>query len=318
MQMIQTQSELTHALKEKAKNQGFNLVGIARFPGSERLQLRNSALEKWLNEGHQAEMKWMSSPRRQNLNESLEGIQSLISVGLNYFVDIKKPEKSLSIARYAWGKDYHKVISKRLRIIGNWLEEQRPNCNWKIYVDTGPVLEKAWAEEAGLGWIGKNSNLINKKQGSWMVIGHLLCTEELIPDKPAKAHCGQCVACIEACPTKAITEPFVVDSRKCIAYHTIENRNPNLPKEIQNALGPWVAGCDICQDVCPWNKKAISNNKDPDVMPKEWILEITKEQAISWNDEYWNEKLKDSALKRIKPWMWRRNASATKTDKPLG
>ena len=317
MQILENQSALSNALKEKARNQGFNLVGIAQIPGSKRIALRNSALQKWLEAGHHAEMKWMHSSKRQNINELLNGVQSILAVGLNYYVDIKKQQGSLSIARYGWGNDYHKVITKRLRVVGDWLTKQRPDCNWKIYVDTGPLLDKAWAEEAGIGWIGKNSNLINKKDGSWIVLGHLLCTEQLTPDQPADARCGNCVACIDACPTQAITEPFVVDARKCIAYHTIENRNEVLPKAISDSIGEWVAGCDICQEVCPWNKKKIPSSKDPDVLPKQWVLELTKEQATSWNDESWNQKLRGSALKRIKPWMWRRNAAATKLENPL-
>ncbi len=318
MQIIQDQKELSEALKAKAREKGFDPVGIARVPGSKGIKLRNASLEKWLKDGHQADMEWMNNPKRKNISELLSGVQSVLAVALNYYVDVQPKPGALSIARYAWGIDYHKVIKKRLKSIEHWLKEQRPNCNCKIYVDTGPLLDKAWAEEAGIGWIGKNSNVINKNNGSWFVLGHLLCTEALIPDKPANARCGHCVACIEACPTKAITQPFVVDARKCIAYHTIENRNPVLPKSISKSIGNWVAGCDVCQEVCPWNKKPIPSNNDPDVIPKRWILELTKEKAVSWNDESWNENLQGSALKRIKPWMWRRNASAIREEKPLG
>ena len=153
------------------------------------------------------------------------------------------------------------------------------------------VLSITWAEEAGNGWIGKHSNLINHKSGSWMVLGHLLCTEALTPDKPAQSICGQCQDCIKACPTKAISEPFVIDSRLCLAYHTIENRNHDLPNHITQALGTWVAGCDICQDACPWNKKHLKSSNDPDVYPKDWILKLTKEQVLNWNEREWKENL---------------------------
>ncbi len=291
--------------------QGFNPVGIARIPGSSRLRLRNAALERWLNEGHQADMDWMKAPARKQIKDLLEGVNSLLAVGLNYYVDSRKQQGSLSIGKYAWGEDYHTVVRKRLKKIGIWLEKHRPNCKWKVCVDTSPLLDKAWAEEAGLGWIGKNSNLINKKKGSWIVIGHLLCTESLTPDKPAESLCGKCQLCIEACPTKAIQEPFVINSRKCLAYHNIENRNPELPQKIKESIGPWIAGCDICQDICPWNQNDLISSQDPATQPKSWVINLTKEQALKWDDDTWSKKLKGSALKRIKPWMWRRNALAT-------
>ncbi len=312
MKKNKSQIQLSKALKEQARLEGFNPVGIARIPGSTRIMLRTAALQRWLAAGYHADMKWMEAPRRQKIESLLEGVTSVLAVGLNYYNETKQVPGSLSIARYAWGHDYHKVIDKRLRRIGRWLEKERPNCRWKACVDADPLLDKAWAEEAGLGWIGKNSNVINARNGSWMVLGHLLCTEPLIPDKPEQPKCGKCQSCIEACPTKAITEPFVINSKLCLAYHTLENRNSTLPNEIEAALGKWVAGCDICQEVCPWNHKEIPSNLDPEIQAKDWILKLTKDQALSWTDQKWNEVLKGSALKRIKPWMWRRNAAAIK------
>ncbi len=310
MRAIDNNQKLSQELKKVAQEQGFNPVGIARVPGSHRLQLRTAALQRWLEVGYQAEMKWMAAPRRQMTTELLEGVNSVLAVGLNYYINKPKNPGTLSVARYAWGKDYHKVIKQRLKHVGNWLEEKRPGCRWKICVDSTPLMDKAWAEEAGLGWIGKHSNLINQHQGSWMAIGHLLCTEPLIPDTPAKPLCGRCQECIKACPTQAITEPFVVNSKRCLAYHTIENRNPELPQEITSAIGSWIAGCDICQEICPWNLKTIPSSDDPEMQPNNWLLELTKVQALSLTDEEWATKLGNSALKRIKPWMWRRNASA--------
>ena len=311
--MLQNKAELSHALKAEAKKEGFNPVGIATVPGSNRINMRTAALQRWLEAGHHADMKWMESSSRNKIDHLLEDINSVLAVGLNYLTEQKSLNPNrLLIAKYAWGNDYHKVIEKRLKRIGSWLETQRPGCKWKVCVDSKPLLEKAWAEEAGLGWIGKHSNLINNKNGSWMVLGFLLTSEELISDKPAMPLCGKCEKCIEACPTNAITEPFVINSKKCLAYHTIENRNHQLPINIENSLGNWIAGCDICQDICPWNKKSTPNNNDPDVQPKEWILKLTKEDAIKWSDDIWKEKLKGSSLKRIKPWMWRRNAKAIK------
>ncbi len=308
--MPKTAIELSNALKKEAEKKGFFPVGIATLPGSERMRLRTDSLERWLEGGNHADMEWMRAPARLEIEKLLEGVQSVLVVGLNYFTEPEKRNPNrLLIAKYAWGNDYHKVIEKRLKELGRWLENERPNCKWKVCVDSKPMLEKAWAEEAGLGWIGKNSNLINSKQGSWMVLGSLLSTEKLKADKPSKVLCGKCKKCIEECPTKAITQPFVVDARKCIAYHNIENRNKEIPKEIEKSMGKWIAGCDICQEICPWNKKEIPISKDPDTQAKEWIMNITGKEALELNDEEWKKKLQGSSLKRIKPWMWRRNAN---------
>ncbi len=308
--MRKTTIELSHALKKEAEKKGFFPVGIAMIPGSRRIKMRTDSLERWLEGGNHADMKWMESPARIEIEKLLEGVQSVLVVGLNYFTTTpKKNSDHLLIARYAWGNDYHKVLEKRLKELGKWLENERPNSRWKVCVDSKPMLEKAWAEEAGLGWIGKNSNLINSKQGSWMVLGSLLSTEKLEADKPAKSLCGKCKKCITECPTQAITQPFVVDARKCIAYHNIENRNQQLPKEIERSMGEWIAGCDICQEICPWNQQDIQISKDPDTQPKEWIFNISTNEILNSNDEEWQKKLQGSSLKRIKPWMWRRNAN---------
>lgn len=302
--------QLTRALKQQAREQGFDPVGVARLPGSSRLRLRTAALERWIAAGHQADMGWMAAPRRKDAGLLLEGATSLLAVGLNYYVNRPRQLGRLAIARYGWGRDYHRVVSQRLKRIGRWLEAERPGTRWRACVDADPLLDKAWAEEAGLGWIGKHSNLIHPKRGSWMVIGHLLCDLDLTPDPPAAPLCGRCRACIDACPTAAIEEPFVVNSRRCLAYHTIENRAETLPPEIEAALGPWVAGCDICQDVCPWNQGPLPSSEDPDLQPREWMLNLSREQALRWDDATWKENLQGSALRRIKPWMWRRNADA--------
>jgi len=302
--------DLTKKIKEEAFKEGFDAVGVARIPGSSRINLRTAALERWLQAGHQAKMEWMKNPKRKNIENILEGVKSILAVGLNYYVDTDRPPKDISIARYGWGKDYHKIIEKKLKRIGLFLDQERPNSKWKICVDTSAFLDKAWAEEAGIGWIGKHSNIINPKIGSWMFLGHLLSTEALEADKPSKPICGECEKCIDACPTKAIEEPFIVNSNKCLAYHTLENREKELPKNIINKMGNWIAGCDICQEVCPWNHENIPKTTEPDLQPSEWISNITKKDALSWSDSKWKENLNKSALKRIKPWMWRRNINS--------
>jgi epoxyqueuosine reductase len=258
-------------------------------------------------------MKWMEAERRKNISTLLEGAKSVLSVGFNYINsqnntnNINK-DKILKIGKFCQGDDYHKVISKKLKNIGKWVNLKIPDCKWKICVDTSPLLEKAWAEESGLGWIGKNSNLINKENGSWLTLGFMILTKDLIPDKPHQSLCGKCEKCIEHCPTKAIVEPFVIQSDLCIAYHTIENRETTIPKKIEKNLNGWVAGCDICQDICPWNKSVPFNNTLEN-NPKEWVKNLNIE-ALSWDDKTWEENLKGTTLKRIKPWMWRRNIKA--------
>ena len=301
---------LTKKIKEKAFAEGFDAVGIAKVPGSSRIKLRTSSLERWLEAGHHAKMEWMKNSKRKKIENMLQGVQSVLAVGLNYYVETETKPKDISIARYGWGNDYHKIIEKKLKKIAKFLETERPNSKWKICVDTSAFMDKAWAEEAGIGWIGKHSNIINPKIGSWMFLGHLLSTEVLEPDKPSKPICGECEKCIDACPTSAIEEPFIINSNKCLAYHTLENRDEKLPKNIISKMGNWIAGCDICQEVCPWNHKNIPITSEPDLQPSKWILNITKKDALSWSDSKWKENLNQSALKRIKPWMWRRNINS--------
>ena len=294
---------LADALKQQALEQGFAIAGIAAVPGGERIGLRTAALQRWLAAGHQADMAWMQDPRRQAIEQLLPGVQSVLAVALNYYVDQQQAADTPKIARYGWGRDYHRVIDQRLRRLGRWLDEQQPGCRWRACVDSAPLLDKAWAEEAGLGWIGKNGNLISTSHGSWLLLGHLLTTIRLEVDQPARSLCGHCQRCLPACPTAAITEPFVVDSRRCIAFHSIENRDEQLPLPLHG----WVAGCDLCQEVCPWNQHHAQSSADPAVQPREWILSSTASEMASWSDDTWSERLRASALRRIKPWMWRRN-----------
>ncbi|MFM8936930.1 MAG: tRNA epoxyqueuosine(34) reductase QueG [Vulcanococcus sp.] len=302
---------LASALKTEARRLGFAAVGIAHAAGSPRLRLRTAALERWLAAGYQADMAWMADPRRRAVEQLLPGVRSLVAVGLNYYVNSARAPGSLKVARYGWGRDYHRVIDGRLRALGRWLEWQVPGVRWRACVDSAPLLDKAWAEEAGLGWIGKHGNLIaGRRWGSWLLIGHLLSDLELPADAPAVAACGACSACISACPTGAITEPFVVDARRCIAFHTIENRAEALPPAIGGALEGWVAGCDICQDVCPWNREPRISSTDPEVQPRPWWLDLQAEQALGWSDGEWDARLRASALRRIKPAQWRRNIRA--------
>ena len=304
---IEDIKEISNRLKEKAISEGFTIAGIASIPGSSRIKLRTNALERWLSNNHHADMKWMEAERRKNIDSLLEDAKSVLSVGFNY-ISSHKSNNFFKVGKFSQGEDYHKIIYKKLKNVGKWINLTIPDCKWKICVDTSPLLEKAWAEEAGIGWIGKNSNLINKKNGSWFTLGFMILTKNLIPDKPHQSLCGKCDICIESCPTKAIVEPFVIKSDLCIAYHTIESKEKTIPKNIKKNLDGWVAGCDICQDVCPWNKK-VPYNDDSETKPKEWIMNLNVD-SLNWDDKTWTEHLKGTTLKRIKPWMWRRNIKA--------
>jgi epoxyqueuosine reductase len=303
-------TDLAAALCRQARSLGFDPVGIAAVPGSDRMRLRSAALERWLAAGQHGAMGWMEDPRRRSVEALLPGVRSLLAVGLNHYVAAERAPGALAVARYGWGRDYHRVIDGRLRRLGRWLEERSPSVRWRACVDSAPLMDKAWAEEAGLGWIGKNGNLIHRRRGSWLLIGHLLTTLPLPADRPAVPLCGRCSRCIDACPTDALREPFVVDARRCIAYHTIENRDASLPAAIGAALSGWVAGCDICQDVCPWNEGPLESSTDPDLQPRPWLLDLRPEDALTWSDATWDERLRASALRRIRPWMWRRNLRA--------
>lgn len=298
------------ALKAQARQRGFAAVGIAAAASNERIRLRTAALERWLEAGHQGQMGWMNDPRRRQLEALLPGVRSVLAVGLSYYVAAERSPGALAVARYGWGRDYHRLIDGRLRQIGRWLEQQQPGVRWRACVDSAPLMDKAWAEAAGLGWIGKHSNVINRQQGSWLLLGHLLIDLDLPADAPAEPLCGRCSACLDACPTAAIVEPFVVDSRRCIAYHTIENRDAALPAAIRTAMAPWVAGCDICQEVCPWNQGPLTSTEDADLQPRPWLLNLDGAEALDWSDADWDTRLRASALRRIRPAMWRRNIRA--------
>ena len=300
--------EISEKLKKRAIFEGFSISGIASIPGSSRIKLRTNALDRWLSKNHHGEMKWMEAERRKDIASLLEGAKSVLSVGFTYLNSQNNKNKFLKVGKFSQGEDYHKVIYKKLKNIGRWVNLEMPNCKWKICVDTAPLLEKAWAEESGIGWIGKNSNLISKKNGSWFTLGFLILTEDLIPDKPHQSLCGKCDKCIETCPTNAIVEPFVIQSDLCIAYHTIESKEKTIPKKIKENLNGWIAGCDICQDVCPWNRTVKYNNTS-ETSPKKWIKELDIE-SLNWDNETWEKNLKGSTLRRIKPWMWRRNIKA--------
>jgi epoxyqueuosine reductase len=298
-------------IEARAREIGFHAFGIASIDPNSTATAANR-LQEWLSLGYQADMAWMSDPRRQDIYRLMPSAKTVIAVALNYYTPHQRPEgkEYAKIARYAWGRDYHKVLDKKLKQLTTWLCQQFEGTEARYYVDTGPIQDKYWAQAAGIGWIGKNGNTISRQYGSWIFLGEIVTNIQLIPSDPHTQHCGTCTRCITACPTGAITQPFVVDANRCIAYHTIENRAATLPPEIANNLQGWVAGCDICQDVCPWNQRFATPTDVEDFQPYPCNLDRKLTELGSLTDESWDRSYRASALRRIKPAMWRRNAIA--------
>jgi len=298
-------------LKQKARDLGFHLCGIAAVGGDgDDSAVKN--LKAWLAMGYQADMAWMENPRRCDIRACMAGVKSVICVALNYYTPDQhsQSQEYAKISRYAWGRDYHKVMDKKLKALVSWLTEQGEGIQARFYSDTGPVPDKVWAQRAGLGWIAKNGNLITREYGSWVFLGEVLTNLELTPDTPHTQHCGSCTRCLDACPTNAIAKPFIVDANRCIAYHTIENRAEKLPESITPHLDGWVAGCDICQDVCPWNQRFAQPTDVVEFQPYPWNITPRLTELANLSDQEWNQRFRASALRRIKPEMLRRNAQA--------
>lgn len=303
---------LATALKTQALALGFHKVGVAAVPDAPTPE----GLRDWLDRGYQADMAWMQNPKRQDLRQVLPGVRSVIAVALNYYTPTPHstdPQVG-KISRYGWGRDYHRILHKKLKALNLWLQQQAaaqgiPQES-RYYADTGPVQDKGWAQRAGLGWIAKNGNVITRDYGSWVFLGEVLTTVALPPDAPHLAHCGTCSRCLEACPTGAIVAPAVVDANRCLAYHTIENRSPQLPAAIVPHLQGWVAGCDICQDVCPWNQRFAQETDVAEFQPYPDNIAPPLAALATLTAAQWEDRFPASALRRIKPAQWRRNAQA--------
>ena len=293
------------AIKQQALSLGFEKVGIARLDHPPDL----SGLQTWLGAGYQAEMAWMETPKRQDPRLILPGAVSMICVALNYYTPQPHCQDRAigKISRYGWGRDYHRVLGTRLKALSRWLEETY-DCRTRFYVDTGPIAEKPWAMQAGLGWIGKHSLLLTREYGSWLFLGEVLTTLDLPADSPHTAHCGTCSRCLDACPTAAIVEPGVVDSNRCIAYHTLESQAEQLPKAIAQNQQNWVAGCDICQDVCPWNQRFAQPTQEQDFEPYDANIAPRLSDLAQATEADFDRHFPASAMRRLKVTRLRRNA----------
>ena len=287
------------SIKKKALELGFQKVGIAR---AESTSKQKDNLESWLDQKRHATMEWMEKRKdeRGNIHKYFPDVKSIISVGINYYVgkgqnDIKSDFKFSS---YAWGDDYHQVIKVRLFQLLEWIKESKPTIKGIACVDTSPVMDKVWAQKAGIGWIGKHTNLISRDQGSWLFLGELLLDMELEYDSPfVEDLCGSCTACIDACPTQALEE-YQINAGKCISYLTIEHRG-ELP-DTENDLHNWIYGCDICQEVCPWNQKFSDVSDMEEFQPRSEILCWSNEDWINLDETGFRKLFKDSAVKRTK------------------
>jgi len=256
--------------------------------------------ENWLKKGHQGEMKFMDDYFDKRLDPRLlvDGAKSVVSLLINYYPSEVQNLESYKISKYAYGKDYHNVIKKKLVKLLKSLRAEIGEVGGRAFIDIAPIMDKAWAAKSGLGWIGKNSNLITQKVGSFYFIAELIIDLELEYDTPTTDHCGTCTACIDACPTQAIVAPYSVDGSKCISYYTIELKN-NLPQEVKGKMDDWIFGCDICQDVCPWNKFSKAHS-EPLFSPYPELLSYSKKDWEEITEETFAKVFTNSPLKRAK------------------
>jgi epoxyqueuosine reductase len=257
-------------------------------------------LENWLNQNMQGQMNYMENHFDKRLNPTLlvDGAKSVISLLLNYYPAEFQNQDSYKISKYAYGQDYHHVIKEKLTELLHFIQIEIGEVSGRAFVDSAPVLDKAWAAKSGLGWMGKNSNLITQKVGSFYFIAELIIDLELEYDSPTTDHCGSCTACLDACPTEAIVTPYVVDGSKCISYFTIELKD-NLPQEMKGKFDDWMFGCDVCQDVCPWNRFSKPHN-EPLFQTTPEILSYSKSDWEEITNDTFQKVFKNSALKRRK------------------
>jgi epoxyqueuosine reductase len=303
-----TSATLTRQLKQRAREEGCESVGVARATA---LTGHGAALRAWLADDRHAGMSWMTRDpeRRSDPTVLLPGCTSVVALAFNYWpgeVGARTPEGLSKVALYARGRDYHKVLGKKLRRLADWLETTT-GCATRAWVDTGPVLERAWAERAGLGWIGKNANLISRTSGSWLLLGEILTQAELEPDAVTPVdHCGSCTACLEVCPTDAIVAPGVVDANLCISYWTIEHRG-SIPIEHRPGMGDWIFGCDLCQEICPWNK-GFPRATGETLPVREELCGLDPVDILGMDEQRFRERYSGTSLMRAKWEGMRRNA----------
>ncbi|MFD2696922.1 tRNA epoxyqueuosine(34) reductase QueG [Mesonia sediminis] len=296
-------------IKLEADRLGFISCGVSK---ADFLEEEAPRLEQWLKEGKNGQMGYMENHFDKRLDPRLlvPGAKSVISLLYNYYPSVNQRDDTYKISKYAYGRDYHFVIKDKLKSLFEYIKNEIGAVEGRVFVDSAPVLDKAWAARSGLGWIGKNSNLLAKKTGSFFFIAELILDLELEPDTPVTDHCGSCTACIDACPTEAIHEPYRVDGSKCISYFTIELKE-EIPQSEKGKFDDWMFGCDICQDVCPWNRFSKPHN-EPLFDPHPDLLAFTKSDWEEITQETFGKIFQKSAVKRTKFAGLQRNISFLK------
>ncbi len=304
-------SKYTQQIKSESKRLGFDYVGISK---ADFLEEEAPRLENWLNNNMHGQMSYMENHFDKRLDPRLlvPGAKSVVSLLLNYFPSEEQTDKSApKISKYAYGKDYHDVIKEKLNLLLEFIKQNIGEVDGRVFVDSAPVLDKAWAKKSGLGWIGKNTNLINKSSGSFYFIAELIIDLELEYDGAIKDYCGTCTKCIDACPTDAIIAPYVVDGSKCISYFTIELKE-NIPNEVKGKMDNWSFGCDVCQDVCPWNSFSKPHS-EPHFQANTELLGMKKDDWYELTEETFKRVFNGSAVKRTKFSGLTRNLEFIKT-----
>ena len=284
-------------IKSRARSLGFLDCGISK---AEFLKDEAEQLKQWLAEDRHGDMQYMENyfDKRTDPTQLVENAKSVISVILNYYPEQKQREDTYQVAKYAYGKDYHFVMKRMLKDLLQYIWEEIAEVNGRPFVDSAPVMDKVWAQKAGLGWIGKNTNLLSREYGSYIFIGELIIDLELEYDEPVKDYCGDCRKCIDACPTGALTGPYRIDASRCISYLTIENKK-EIPEKFKGHYQDWIFGCDICQDVCPWNLKSNPPVHE-DFKPHPDLLSLSKPEWKKLSRAHFKEIFKKSAVKRAK------------------
>ena len=309
-QSIQDPQSLAADIRRWGEQLGFQQIGFSDID----LQQAEQRLTDWLGKNYHGEMTYMSrhGVKRSRPDQLVPGTMSVISARMDYLSDDQEAAKALLdhpskayVSRYALGRDYHKVLRGRLRALARRIEERIGPLGYRVFVDSAPVLEKPLAEKAGLGWIGKHTNLINREAGSWFFLGELYTDIKLPPDQSEVGHCGTCRACIDVCPTGAIVGPYQLDARRCISYLTIELKG-NIPVEYRKLIGNRIYGCDDCQLYCPWNKFAVRTT-EADFAPRHELDTAELTELFSWSEEDWHSKTEGSAMRRIGYEQWSRN-----------
>ena len=292
---MSSKSHYTDLIKQEASRLGFLSCGVSK---AEFLEEEAPRLEQWLSQNMQGDMSYMENHFDKRLDPTLlvPGARSVVSLLYNYFPEQQPDWDGFKISKYALGVDYHKVIRKKMKALVRFIEEEIGEVQGRAFVDSAPVLDKAWAAKSGLGWMGKHSNLLTKQLGSYYFIAELIIDLELEYDTPVTDHCGSCTACIDACPTEAIVQPYVVDGSKCISYLTIELKE-SIPSDFSGKMDDWIFGCDVCQDVCPWNRFSKSH-REPLFDPSPQLLSMTKADWVDMTKEVFDELFPRSAVKR--------------------